>query len=262
MVTQTGNLFVFTVLLVTSAAAQPNGSCTSQDHPIRMMFYSTAYLASDGTTPVPSAITGDGNWYTNGTDGTAVIHICGGTRDATLSTSKVRSLSYTFSGPIPGSYVDSQIPAGTYTTSGGVWVNVRNVLCNGCTVDPHKPFTTHVVFGNANVNGKNIGLRYQPLTVDAPDADPGASISEQNTPYASSPAQVIPQPYDCNTGGLVKPAWVVRGTVTSSDPLIPAGYSLQVGTAHQTLKNGTLVRAGQYSMPFEIRIESLQCFTY
>jgi hypothetical protein len=178
-----------------------------------------------------------------------------------MAISSQRTVSFTFPGPIPNSYVDSQIPAGTYLIPSAV-VNVRNILCNGCTVDPHQPFTTHVGFANISLNGKTFGLAYMPATVDAPDADPGFGFSDQNIPYSTSPALVIPQPYNCNTGGSVKPAWVVRGTLTTADPLIPAGYSLQVGTAHQQLKNGTLVRAGQYSMPFELRVEALDCFTY
>jgi hypothetical protein len=255
----TSKLFVCTALLVGSCAAERVRSCTAPDYTFRMMIYSSATLASDNFTPVPSAITGDGNWYTDGADGTATIHTCG-TRDATFNISKNRFVSFTFPNPIPNSYVDSPISPGTYA-SGGIFMNVHNILCNGCTVDPHKPFTTHVAFG-PNFNSKSYSLRFWALTADAPDADPGPNPAEENTPYSSSPALVIPQPYDCNTGGLVKPAWIVRGTVPSSDPLIPAGYSLQVGTAHQILNSGRTIRAGQYSMPFELRIESLQCFTY
>jgi hypothetical protein len=250
---------IFNVIQGGNAAS--TGSCTSSDHPVRMYFSTTATMP-DGVNTVPSAVFGDGNWYTDGTtDGNGSIHICGGTRDATFNISTKRALNFNFPGKIPGSYDDVKIAAGTYSST-GVFLNVRNILCNGCTVDPHLQFTTHMTFANINIGGKSFQLRFQPVTVDAPDADPGVPLAEENTPFFASPVLVIPQPYNCNTGGAVKPSWVVRGTVTTADPLIPAGYSLQVGTAHQRQSNGTMVRAGQYSMPFELRIESLDCFTY
>jgi hypothetical protein len=239
--------------------AQGGGKCTNPT--FRAFIYPTATLP-DGINTVPSAILGDGNWYTNGNDVDAAIQVCSGTYDAVLNVlvSK-RKLTFKFPAPIPNSFVDTQIPAGSYVRNG--WINVRNLLCKTCTVDPKQPFTTHVGIQIASlVNRRDFQLRYMPLAVQAPDLHIDPSIlPEENTPFSTSPALVIPLPYDCDKGGATKPAWIVRGTLTSTDPLIPAGYTLQVGTAHDNQQT-TRIRAGQYSMPFELRIEALQCTTY
>ena len=101
-----------------------------------------------------------------------------------------------------------------------------------------------------------------PPNVDAPDRhiEPGV-IPAENTPFEASPARVIPQPYDCASGGTTNPSWIVRGSTPSADPAIPANENLQVGTLRRMTTTG-LVHAGQYSMPFEMRIEALSCFTY
>lgn len=239
--------------------AQGKGKCTNQ--PLRMELKSSATL-SDGVTTVPSAVTGDGNWYTDGPGVGALIHYCSGTYDAVLNLPQgKRMLTFTFPSPIPGSYVDEQIPAGAYQRNG--LINVRNLICSGCGVDPHQPFTARVVMQIFPlVNGHDFSLQYMPLVVDAPDLHTSPpNLPEANVPYSSSPALVIPLPYDCLTGGSVKPAWLVRGTVPNNDPATPAGFGLQVGTAHSMLRSGN-VRAGQYSMPFELRIEALQCFSF
>jgi len=227
--------------------------CTEQ--PLRFFIYPVTTL-QDGTTTVPSAIKGDGNWYTDGGGMVARINICSETYDATLTLSTKRKLTVTFPAPIAGSYVDSPIPAGSYSVSG--FINVRNLLCSGCA-NPHNTFTTHIGTQLPSLIGnKTFYLRFMPLAVDAPDLhiDPTV-LPEENFPYTASPGVVVPQPYNCNTGGTVKPSWIVRGNT----PNAAVNPQLQVGTAHDYSTNPPR-RAGQYSMPFEIRIEALQCFTY
>ena len=54
-----------------------------------------------------------------------------------------------------------------------------------------------------------------PHVTDAPDRhiDPN-QIPAENVPFESSPVLVIPQPYNCTTGGSTKTVrWIVRGTV-------------------------------------------------
>jgi hypothetical protein len=72
---------------------------------------------------------------------------------------------------------------------------------------------------------------------------------------------VLPQPYDCHTGGTVKPSWIVRGTMTTTDSSVPADQRLQVGTLYRVDRT-LAIHAGQYSMPLEIRIEAITCFSY
>ncbi|MBI2687251.1 MAG: hypothetical protein HYX27_13110 [Acidobacteria bacterium] len=242
-------------VMVLAASAGTVAAQKCSDQPLRFYLYPAATLP-DGVSTVTAAVTGDGNWYD------ASIKNCGGTYDAVLNllAGSKRRLTFIFPSPIPSSYVDVPIPAGTYQKSG--FINVRNLICKNCT-DAHKPFTTHVGMQISSlINRRDFRLRYMPVIVDAPDLhiDP-AEVPEENMPYSGSPALVIPQPYDCLSGGQVKPAWVVRGTVNNNDPSTPAGFQLQVGTAHD-ISSSTPVRAGQYSMPFEFRIEALQCFSY
>jgi hypothetical protein len=101
-----------------------------------------------------------------------------------------------------------------------------------------------------------------PPGVDAPDLHiDHAVIPSENTPYEASPALVTPQAYNCASGGTTRPAWVVRGVNQSADPAVPPSDNLQLGTLRRVVNTGT-VHAGQYSMPFEMRIEALSCFTY
>ncbi len=236
------------ILLVCSAIGWA-GKCT--DQPLRFYIYPTATLP-DGVTTVPSAIKGDGNWYD------AQIMICSGTNDGVMNLLiGKRKLNFTFPAPIPNSVIEQSMTAGTYSVNG--FINVRNILCAGCA-NPHQPFTTRVGT-QFQINRTLYPLRFMPFTVDAPDLHQVGDLGKENRPFSGSAAQVIPQPYNCLTGGTVKPAWVVRGTLPNNDPSTPAGYNLQVGTVYKGTET-TAPHAGQYQMPFEFRIEALQCFAY
>lgn len=236
----------------TPAFAQRN---TCKDIPIQWVIYETATLP-DGTV-VPSAIRGDGQAYSGQNTS---IHVCGTSPsyDATIVVSNKRKLALTFGAPITGSVVAESIAGGPYYDS--PFLNVRNLLCVGCA-DPTQPFTTRM--GTQwRLSGSDYRLRFMPFTTDAPDrhTNPDA-IPAENTPFESSPVRVLPQPYDCHVGGKVRPSWVVRGTNTSADPGIAASESLQVGTLTR-VTNDDIIHSGQYSLPFEMRIEALSCFTY
>lgn len=246
------------VLLVTtggvaSAEAQKKPAC--KDVPIRWFFSATA-TQPDGTV-VPSAISGDGAWYADGVNSS--IHVCGTnpTYDATVAVSNKRKVSFSFGAPVNGSVVSESIAGGTYRDS--PFFNVRNLLCVECRSDPSQPFTTRIGMQVKLVN-QDYRLRFMPEYTDSPDRHTNpAAIPFENTPYVTSPALVIPQPYDCLSGGTVKPSWIVRGTNASTDPGIAPSENLQVGTLSR-LTSSSAVHAGQYSMPFEFRIEAMSCF--
>jgi hypothetical protein len=256
-------LIVATILFVGGIASPAWAQKTAcKDIPIRWFIYPVATL-EDGST-VPSAITGDGNWYaaSNGTSNT-VIHVCGDipTRDATMALSSKRKISVSFGSPVTGSVLEESL-LGAYQNSG--FMNVRNILCASCSKAPFEPFTTRMgvqLFGLANRS--DYQLRFMPSVTDAPSFHTGAGvIAAENVPYETSAVLVLPQPFDCTTGGSTKPSWIVRGMMASSDTNIAAGENLQVGTLSRSKSNGTRIHAGQYSMPFEMRIEALACFSY
>jgi hypothetical protein len=76
-----------------------------------------------------------------------------------------------------------------------------------------------------------------------------------NTPFPTSPVAVYPMyPAVCGPGSM--PTWIVRGTSLNRNG------TLQVGTLHKKPTRGAQIHNGQYSLPFELRIEALQCFAY
>ena len=247
------------VLLTAAAAPAYAQKSTCKDIPVQWTFSTTAEMP-DGTVVTP-AINGDGKVYSasTGTSNT-VIHMCGTdpTYDAPMLVGSKRKVAFSFGPPLSGSVLEESVPPGTYQDS--PFMNVRNILCAGCT-DKTQPFTTRMGL-QLKINRLDYRLRFMPTVTDAEDrhTDP-AAIPAENTPYESSPVLVIPQGYDCHTGGSTRPAWIVRGTVASSDPDALAPENLQVGTLRRVTRTGT-VHAGQYSMPFEVRIEALSCFSY
>lgn len=242
-----------TVLGLSSAQAQKKPAC--KDIPLRW-FFSTTATQPDGTV-VPSAIRGDGEWYADGLNNN--IHVCGTspTYDATIAVTSRRKVSFSFGAPVTGSVLSESIAGGTYSDS--PFFNVRNLLCVGCRSDPSQPFTTRIGMQVKLVN-QNYRLRFMPEHTDSPDrhTNPEA-IPFENTPYLASPALVIPQPYDCLSGGTVKPSWIVRGTNPSADTRIAPAENLQVGTLSR-VTSSSVIHAGQYSMPFEFRLEAMSCF--
>lgn len=239
---------------VAALEAQKGGGC--RDIATRWYIYPVATLPDQST--IPAAISGDGGWYTGGS-----IHRCGTspTNDATIKLSKSRRVTFAFPVPVSGSIIEEALTTSGATYQDGSFLNLRNILCVGCA-NPSAPFTTHFALQLYDINRQQYRLRFMPPGVDAPDLhiDP-AIIPSENTPYEASPALVVPQPYDCASGGATRPSWIVRGVNPSADPSLSALDNLQVGTLRRVVTGGT-VHAGQYSMPFEMRIEALSCFTY
>lgn len=238
----------------------------AKDIPLRITLHETAVLMNlDGTAvagadPVPSALLGDGNdVYT-----AATIKYSSGTYDAVLNLLVgKRKLTAILPSAIPGSGVTANTPPpGSYTRNG--LLNVNNIICQGCTpgsFGPSRPFVTRVNIGLSSLfNGNDYGMQFLPITNistltmtprtgNTPSTPPGA-----NSPNAASFALVMPQAYNCSQG--VYPSWIVRGTLLNAT----TGSSyLQVGTLFLSpATNG--ITAGQFSMPFEAQIETLQCF--
>jgi hypothetical protein len=260
--TKTATFLPAAALLLASAASLPAQKC--KDIPLTFTFQETALLSNlDGTVssaaPAASAFVGDGNdVYVDGPGVDTTIRFCSGTHDAVLNllVSK-RKLTAKLPAPIPGSGTNSNTPPSATYSGNGVF-NVRNIICYGC-LSPGQPFVTHIYMGlNAMFNKDDYGIRFLPASNPtslplAANLDNDASdVAILNSPNSTSLAVVLPQPYNCSQG--VYPSWVVRGTLPNDNS--GAGY-LQVGSLYDKTKS---VTAGQFSMPFELRIRANQCF--
>ena len=139
-----------------------------------------------------------------------------------------RKLSVSFLAPVSGSVLQESV-SGTYLDS--AFMNLRNILCVGCTLPPGEPFTTHMAFQLSSLSRDIYRLRFMPHVTDAPDRHINPDqIPAENVPFESSPVLVIPQPYNCTTGGSTKPSWIVRGTVLTSDAR--RGHSRELAGGH------------------------------
>jgi hypothetical protein len=228
-----------------AAATQKPPSCS--DIPIRVTVYNSV---GDPITGISTALRSDGGGEYSGT-----IHICDGTDDAIVNVSATkRTFLYRFPDAILGSvnkFKPTWVP-GDYYVSG--WINVRNLLYR------HSSFTTHMGTTFKGPDGSSYRLAFMPETVDAVDLH--TVNDNQNIPFTSSPVRIDPQPYDWNSGTktcTIKPSWLVMGNNPSGD-----SGTMQVGTLYKlaTSPKNSNTHAGQYSMPFEFRIESLVCFDY
>ena len=229
-----------------SAAAPP---CS--DIPVRVTILSNAVDPMTGVvTPAALRSDGSGEYVHGASKVSATIHVCDGTFDVILNvSSSKRTFAYQFNNPIAGSVIDSQ-PAwvpGTHKVSG--WINVRNLLFSRQT------FTTHMGTTFTAPDRGSYRIGFMPVAVDAPNRHPVSD--DQNTPYDSSPAKVYPQAFDCNMGGTTKPSWLVMGTHPAD------GSTTQVGTLYKMASGkGGNTHKGQYTLPFELRVEALACFSY
>jgi hypothetical protein len=225
------------------------GKCSNI--PLRVTLYNDTSLEVAPGQYLPSAIRSDGGEYTNGGTTSAEIKVCAGTNDAVLnlSTSK-RKFFLAFPAPIGGSDIDgvpSWVPG---QVAVGGWINVRNLIYHK---GDNTPFTTHV---GSTFDNETYRLGFMQDQVDAEDlhTDPDRLI-EDNFPYTSSAATVYPAyPPACTSGS--RPTWLVKGLNPNSDSV------MQVGTLYKIPLHGAHQHQGQYSMPFEMRIEALACFSY
>ena len=173
--------------------------------------------------------------------------------------SERRTFIYVFPTPIPGSVIEatpSWVP-GTHAVSGAIVVH--NILYNKGS---NSTFAT-MAGSMFTVPGDRATYRFgfkgaSPDLPNAPNSeDPGRTPGD-NTPLPSSPVVVYPTyPLVCGPGQM--PQWRVIAT----SPNFP-GTTLEVGTLHKPGpgKNAADVHEGQYSMPFEMVIQAMQCFAY
>lgn len=229
-------------------AVQAAGRC--KDIPLRWTLYNSVVTDSTTGATIPSTLQSDGGGeYTS-----AQVTVCAGTNDAVVNLSSTnRTFAFAFPSPIPGSVVEA-VPAwvpGRYPVSG--WINVRNIMFS------KQPFTTYMGSTFTRPGDKTpYRLGWDPFQVDAPDLHSGSTLaSVDNTPYPTSPAMVYPNyPAVCGTGNM--PSWTVIGATPNS--LGP----MQVAALHKVpfKPNDPATHEGQYTLPFEMFIQTTQCFPY
>jgi hypothetical protein len=241
-----------TVVAAAVFPARPVDAASCTDVPIGVTILNNAVDQITGAVTTSALLSDGGGEYLNGTSNvSATIHVCDGTNNAVLNvSSSKRTFIYQFTAPISGSVIQSKpvwVP-GAYNVSG--WIDVRNLLFS------HQPFTTHMGTTFTGSDHANYRLAFMPTTVDAPDLHP--VNDNQNIPYDSSPAKVYPQAFDCNAGGITKPSWLVVGNDLNNLGM------MEVGTLYKLANNahGTDTHEGQYTAPFELRIDALTCFSY
>ena len=248
---------VVILLTVVHSAVHSAPAAKCQDIPLRVTLYTNAVVNPSTGATTPAAITSDGGGeYTS-----ANIMVCAGTYDAVTNLSGTkRTFTFSFPSPLTGSVVEA-VPTwvpGSLPVAG--WINIRNILFNKGS---NQPFAT-MAGSTFNVIGDRTTYRlgfkgYIPGMPNAPNihGDPD-TIQADNTPFTTSPVIVYPTyPVSCGTGAM--PTWLVRGTSPN-----PPGTEIQVGTLHKnpSTPRDSEVHEGQYSMPFEMLIEALKCFTY
>ena len=246
--------FACIVVLLTFVRSASAAKC--QNIPLRVTFYTNAVVNPSTGATTPAAITSDGGGeYTS-----ANIMVCAGTNDAVTNLSGTnRTFRFSFLSPIAGSVVEA-VPTwvpGSFPVAG--WINIRNILFNKGSNQPFATMAGSTFNRSGDRTTYRLGFKgYSPDLPNAPNIHDPNSIPADNTPFASSPVIVYPTyPVPCGTGAM--PTWLVRGT----SPNTP-GTEIEVGTLHKSPSNprGSEVHGGQYSMPFEMLIEALKCFTY
>jgi len=244
-----------TVMAVQLSAARPAPPAKCQDLPARVTIFNNAVTDPSTGASTASALRSDGGGeYT-----TASIKVCSGTNDV-VTTSGSRTFTYAFPAPIAGSVIESAptwVP-GTYAVSGSIVVH--NILYNKGS---NSAFATMAgsMFNNVAGDRATYRLGFKGSSLDLPNApnleDPARTPGD-NTPLHSSPVVVYPTyPVPCGPGSM--PRWLVRATSPNSPDT-----TLQAGTLHKegSGKNASAVHEGQYSLPFEMSIEAMQCFPY
>jgi hypothetical protein len=243
-------------IAVLSAARPASTAGKCQDIPLRVTLYNNAVTDPTTGATTPSAIRSDGaGEYTS-----ASIQICSGTYDAVTNLSGTkRTFVFAFPAPVPGSVIEA-VPAwvpGTYAVSG--WINIRNILYNKGSSLAFATMAGTTFTRSGDRTTYRFGFKgSSPDLPNAPNLHDPANTPGDNTPFASSPVVVYPNyPLACGTGSM--PTWLVRATSPNSP-----GTTMEVGTLRKQASSpsGSDVHEGQYSMPFEMFIEALQCFAY
>jgi hypothetical protein len=139
--------------------------------------------------------------------------------------------------------------------------NIRNILCHtGSCLDT---FTTRMNWQFTGPDGRDYRWRFYPAIADSPDLhSPNMLVDEPdiNMPYETSYVLVHHRPGNCSVPNA-NPRIFDQWDVTAANPNDPEGI-LQLGTLHRSPKGprDTILHMGQYSMPYHLQVEALQCF--
>ncbi len=243
-------------LVAQAAQAQTSGNCTD---PGIQWTINPIYV--DGTTP--NRIQGDGAPYISGQNGvTARINVCSGTYDATLLLAKPRTLSFSFAGLLA---YNSNTPSWALTGStqtGTGFLNVRNIwfVPSGSERNSEDTFTTRLGSNPPAPSGSPAFPMANP-SPDAPSSIPNV-LRLANNPYPDSLVTVHHCPGNTNTAtcpNITHETWFVY-----PDPNPTASGASQTGLPITQVGNllitvhGSIVDAGEFSMPFSFTISLLQ----
>jgi hypothetical protein len=243
-------------LAVQTVQAQKGTSCTN---PGIQWVINGIYV--DGTTA--SAIQGDGAPYVNGESGvTAVVNVCSGTYDATLLLSRPRTLSFSFARALAtNSNTPSWALSGSTQTGAG-FLNVRNIFYVPSGSSRNAEYTFSTRFGSNPPASGSPDFRMLNPSAEAPAAGAGSEVSLSNSPYPDSLIIVHHCPANTNTStcpNITSETWfaypdpnpTASGTGQTGLPISQVGALL-------VSSKGTLVNAGEFSVPFLFAISLLQ----
>ena len=247
-----------TCTLALIAPARPSfaaGRC--QDIPLRVTIYNQAMVESTNTF-IASAILPDGNGqYIDGVNAAATIKVCSGTNDAVISGGNFRrTFTFVMPAPIEGSIVQAAPGWAPGTVAASGFFNIRSLTFSTQPFATMAGSTFTIPVDSATYR---LGFKGQsPTLPNAPNLTLTGDTPGDNTPFYSSPVVVYPN-YRVTCGPGSMPTWLVRATSQNYPDT-----KLEVSTLHKKASNphGTDVHEGQYSMPFEMFIEALKCFTY
>jgi hypothetical protein len=250
----------FAVAPALSGQGKGGGKC--QNVPIRV----TLLPLGGGMT---SVLRGDvSDTYQDGVGGvSAQIHLCSGTRDATIATSgSTRRIFISFPQPVEGSVNDQPPVFAGQEILVPFFFNIRNILCYSGPCENEDTFTTRMNWQFTGPDGKPYRLRFYPADADSPDLhSPNTLINEPdiNEPNGTSPVLVHHRPGNCaNSGGnpVVFDQWDVTALNPNTDPNSGLGV-VQLGTLHRDAsRRDPRLHMGQYSMPYQLQISALRCF--
>ena len=255
--------FVLLMVMAPTLLAQGKGGGKCVNVPIRVTLLP---LPTGGSA---SVLRGDGtDTYQDGQSGvTARINFCSGSRDATITTqakTSTRKIRISFPEPLADTSLSGQTPS--WAGAGieievGFFFNIRNILCHSGSCGD--TFTTRMNWQFAGPDGRDYRWRFYPAMADSPDLhSPDMLLDEPdiNEPYETSYVLVHHRPGNCGVSGGA-PVVYDQWDVTAANPNNPEGF-LQLGTLHRSPKgpNDTILHMGQYSMPYRLQVEALQCF--
>ncbi len=248
------------IAIAPALLAQGKGGGKCVNVPIRVTLLP---LPNGGPT---SVLRGDalGDTYRDGQSGvTARINFCSGSRDATITAmSSPRKIRMTFPQPVPGSSLSGQTPSWVGSEiQVNFFFNIRNILCH--TGNCGDTFTTRMNWQFTGPEGSLYHLRFYPADADSPDLHSPNTLTEEpeiNEPHETSYVVVHHRPGNCGVPSA-NPVIFDQWDVTAANANSPEGI-LQLGTLHRFPKKprDPKLHMGQYSMPYRLQVEALQCF--